>query len=638
MPLPSPRQGESRSDFVSRCMGNEVARREFPNQEQRAGMCYSRWRRSNNNNEAHPMMLMSVLNTSDEVKVHGHLTALQGEVTLTNVSRRQHLGEEHIVIPVVLMVEGVHCGSAGCAYYPAEELQKFPGAWNNRPVPIFHPEQDGSYVSCNDPEIIERQTVGQLFNVRYEHPRLVGEAWINRNRAQRIAPEVLTFINSNRLLEVSTGLFNDWELTEGTWNGEEYSMVVRNIRPDHLALLPGGVGACSVEDGCGAMRVNSADGLGTAVPIRKRGDGTMKDKDKTVSTPSAVNDDNQRGERDWVVLRRFMKSWLTDNEEQSRLTMVNEMGYTELGSRIQRKLDSMDDGERMHWLDELFANHFIYRVEVRGEVASNAGSDVLYYKRSYSVNQETREVNFADDATRVRKEVNYVPISAAVNVSQKTSATTGEAPNSKPAQGATAGGTTSPEVNYDTSEQTSNNNNEQEANNMERKQRIDALINNEKLPYKEEDRKMLMGLEDPCFEQTEATCNRMLEQAAETPPSTNEPSGDGGEPAQPQDLEEWLEQTKAPKEFKQMIRNSVQQYQQQREKKIDAIVSNSQFTKEELQAAEDRFIDRLYETVRKPVYMGGGGPAENPTGNKPFQDEEPLDLPSTNLKKEEKAE
>jgi len=42
---------------------------------------------------------------------------------------------------------------------------------------------------------------------------------------------------------------------EGVWNEEEYHSIVRNYRPDHLALLPGAIGACSWEDGCG-IRAN----------------------------------------------------------------------------------------------------------------------------------------------------------------------------------------------------------------------------------------------------------------------------------------------------------------------------------------------------------------------------------------------
>jgi len=45
MPLPTPRGGESQSQFVSRCMGSDVMNREYPDNKQRAAVCYSQWRR-----------------------------------------------------------------------------------------------------------------------------------------------------------------------------------------------------------------------------------------------------------------------------------------------------------------------------------------------------------------------------------------------------------------------------------------------------------------------------------------------------------------------------------------------------------------------------------------------------------------
>ena len=39
----TPKKGESKSDFVSRCMGDSVMNKEWPEQKQRAGVCYSQW-------------------------------------------------------------------------------------------------------------------------------------------------------------------------------------------------------------------------------------------------------------------------------------------------------------------------------------------------------------------------------------------------------------------------------------------------------------------------------------------------------------------------------------------------------------------------------------------------------------------
>jgi len=46
MPLPKPRSDEKESKFVSRCMSSDVMKKEFPDKEQRAAVCYRQFRNS----------------------------------------------------------------------------------------------------------------------------------------------------------------------------------------------------------------------------------------------------------------------------------------------------------------------------------------------------------------------------------------------------------------------------------------------------------------------------------------------------------------------------------------------------------------------------------------------------------------
>lgn len=182
---------------------------------------------------------------------------------IDNVGRKVVFdGREHIAAPVIILVEGVHRGSGGPLYYPASVLEASAQFWNGMPVPVQHPEMNGSPISCNSPDVIERQTVGRLWNVRYEptpKPRLKGEIYVDVNKAKKISPSVLDALNNNSPLEVSTGLFSNDEHISGKWNDEDYVAVVKDIRPDHLALLPGARGACSWKDGCG-VRANQDGG------------------------------------------------------------------------------------------------------------------------------------------------------------------------------------------------------------------------------------------------------------------------------------------------------------------------------------------------------------------------------------------
>jgi len=43
MPLPVRKKGETKDDFIARCMDSEVMKREFPKSKQRLGVCYSQW-------------------------------------------------------------------------------------------------------------------------------------------------------------------------------------------------------------------------------------------------------------------------------------------------------------------------------------------------------------------------------------------------------------------------------------------------------------------------------------------------------------------------------------------------------------------------------------------------------------------
>jgi hypothetical protein len=168
------------------------------------------------------------------------------------IRRETHDGREHLVVPVVMIVDGVMNG----ALVTAEEYAKFIDTWNGRPVSVLHPEKNGTPVSAAQPDIIEKNTIGVLFNTQHVDGKLRSEAWIDLEKAERTGnTELVSALESGDVVEVSTGYFSDSETVDGVFNGERYREIHRNIRPDHLALLPGDIGACSVADGCGT-RVN----------------------------------------------------------------------------------------------------------------------------------------------------------------------------------------------------------------------------------------------------------------------------------------------------------------------------------------------------------------------------------------------
>lgn len=166
-------------------------------------------------------------------------------------------GAPHLVVPTVMLIPGVHNGSSGPILYETDEIRASAPNWNGRPVTLGHPTSGSQPVSVySSPEVFER-SLGTVWNARMENNKLKANLYLHEQRTQQLAPQLMQALKSGRKIEVSTGLFSRDQRTSGVWNNEKYVAVVRNIQPDHLAVLLDQVGACSWEDGCG-IRVNAS--------------------------------------------------------------------------------------------------------------------------------------------------------------------------------------------------------------------------------------------------------------------------------------------------------------------------------------------------------------------------------------------
>jgi hypothetical protein len=167
-----------------------------------------------------------------------------------------HGGRRYLVSPVVALREGILNG----VYVSAIEFGKHVQSWSGRPVPLGHPKNEGGYISANSPDVWANDVPGHLWNVEADGDKLRGEIWIDLAKAEMMGERAQSIVNrlrANQPVEVSTGYFADHDSVSGVWNGKPYLGTARNIRPDHLALLPDEVGACSWADGCGTPRVNA---------------------------------------------------------------------------------------------------------------------------------------------------------------------------------------------------------------------------------------------------------------------------------------------------------------------------------------------------------------------------------------------
>jgi hypothetical protein len=174
-------------------------------------------------------------------------------------------GIEHLVVPVIAMVEGVVWASNSDVpeFVPAEELAMTPHQWNGRGCFAGHPQQADSAVTANTPSVLET-SFGVIFDTApseriLETRRLELEAWLDPAKAALVsedAANVIARINAGTVVEVSVGCYVEPNEEDGTFGGLEYHGAWRNIVSDHLAFLAADdTGACSIEAGCGAPRV-----------------------------------------------------------------------------------------------------------------------------------------------------------------------------------------------------------------------------------------------------------------------------------------------------------------------------------------------------------------------------------------------
>ncbi len=174
---------------------------------------------------------------------------------VSDITRREQLNEqEHLVIPVVAAKVGV----MNRVFYSNTALNGTFEAWNGVPTPVSHPTSpNGAFITANSPKVENTQNVGRFYNVVFKGNKLKGEIWLNIEKAESLGfSNVVERFEKGEPMEISTGLFINARDETGVFNDEEFDFVAEDISPDHLALLPNEVGACSLEDGCGAMKTN----------------------------------------------------------------------------------------------------------------------------------------------------------------------------------------------------------------------------------------------------------------------------------------------------------------------------------------------------------------------------------------------
>lgn len=218
--------------------------------------------------------------------------------------RRETLnGREYIVRNMVLIVPGVLPGSQGPFLYKPQVVSRDVDTWNGMPLVGYHPRSGGKHSSARDPKVLNEQGLGWVFNATYDK-QLMAEGWFDVANVEKFDKtlkddaKLMPRLIGSQPIELSTGLYTIRNTRKGKHSdGRDYIGEIENMKPDHVAILPDQVGACSIKDGCGVV-VNECECA------------ECKEKRKKKSVPDPVPVPTKETD---VDNKTTLVSWLTAN-------------------------------------------------------------------------------------------------------------------------------------------------------------------------------------------------------------------------------------------------------------------------------------------------------------------------------------
>lgn len=293
------------------------------------------------------------------------------------VSVVQHLGRDHLRVPVVMLVGDKvinPTGSQGPEFVPSSILSAL--GWNGRPVIPIHP----GMVSANTPEVIDKMGFGTIYHSQVKNGSLGCEVYLDITRAKELkngADSVVRNCQAGDMIEVSTGCFVTVRQETGVApDGTPYEFIWESIvEPDHLAMgLDGATGACSVDShGCGAPRMLIVDGKlqenkenRMPDPVDNKG----KDKVKPLSA--------------FAARLAKMVEWFRSNEDISD---------SDLRSKLSSALYSIEPGSP--WVVDVFqsTSTVVYTCWI--------DNHEIWYQRTFNLDSATGDVSLNDDRQEV---------------------------------------------------------------------------------------------------------------------------------------------------------------------------------------------------------------------------------------------
>ena len=526
---------------------------------------------------------------SNTVRPTSNTTLLTINTALTVQPQRLRRHEhDYLVAPCVMLVAGV----LNQGLVTNEAI--VPVDWNHIPVVCGHPDDGaGQAISARSPDVLSTCGIGHVFHARlgqglrrgHAVASLVGELWINLADATRCGGEALQavqMLEAQQPLEVSTAFYPDVEPQPGIFHGASYREVYTRLRPDHLALLPNAVGACSwVDGGCGAPRLNhEACACGTDVCTCDEGVTAMEGEHP-----------RSRWARFWTFVAEFMPG---EEEDDDNGDVQEEEAETEAETPVNHRTNEVEAARERQMNDKPLTAHeqFILgasdvyaaqrgpyivinqtdadvRESLYGCLAREMGRDVTPYFID-SIDLATQTFTYRQGERLCQRgwtvEEGLIQLTGEHTDVQRTTTYTRVPDSPEGPQG-----TESPET-Y-----------QQETAPMSDviKRRVNALIANERTQWTEDDRHMLES-------QNEAFLIRLEHQPLSPPPPVS--SG----PDDPTTAEEAI--ARMPVHLQETMRASYDDYTRRKTALVDTLIANKQnpFSRDDLEAMH---ADRLAKLV-----------------------------------------
>ncbi len=482
-------------------------------------------------------------------------------------------GKDYLVAPAIMIVEGVLDGSDGPLLYPSDEMKKSVSLWNNRPTVLYHPEKNGRGVSACDPIIISNRGLGVLMNTKFEDSKLKTEVWLDMERVDLIDERVSEAVKNNEIMELSTGLLIDRDETPGEFDGKEYDAIARNYRPDHLAILPDEIGACSIEDGAGFLRLNRAGDQLTFLLNKS----TLKERVWLKENKDLVF----RIVRNRIT--KFLKNEISDGDRRQFLQ-----------SLLSDKFPDEDFGP---WIDDIFSDDDFFIYENDGKL----------FKQEFE--EEKGVLSLKGIPIAVKKIVDFQPILNRKDMDmKKKQIIDGLISNKKTCWGE----------------------DNREWLLLQDKEILENMI---PVPVENDDDGAAEGANSTASEPTSAESKTGEGKAGEGKASEGEASA--AETTENMTVDEYI--AKAPDAIQDMLRNGMASHKADKKRLINTITANDQnsYTDEQLEVKSLDELQKIAALAvnsenpapRRPANYGGQGETV-PTGN---EKEEALAVPTMNF-------